>query len=57
MSDDEQTAEYVADLLLMREHYMSLAGALRSIDPMDRETLRLAAIIGSIDRLVHDLLM
>jgi len=57
MSEDDQTAEYVADLLLMREHYMSLASALPSIDPMDRETLRLAVIIGSIDRLVHDLLV
>ena len=57
MTEDEQTAEYVADLLLMREHYMTLATALPSIDPMGRESLRLAVILGSIDRLVRDLLM
>jgi hypothetical protein len=41
------SAEYVADLLLMPEHYLRLGSQLPIGDPLDREVLRIAAILGS----------
>jgi hypothetical protein len=53
MTEDEQTAE----LLLMREYYTSLAGAHQDFDPLSRETLRIALIVGNIDELVKNLVI
>lgn len=55
MSTDPSTAAHIAQLLEMREHYLSIGGMLPTINPLDREVLRIAAIILRIDELIADL--
>ena len=56
MTSKEATEDdHIKQLLTMREHYFQLGSAINSSDPLDREMLRIASIIGSIDRLLVDL--
>jgi hypothetical protein len=55
MSADPNTTEHIQQLSQMKEHYLSKGSALPLDNPIGREALRVAAIIGSIDQLIRDL--